>query len=213
MHDKSNGQDYLQPYEAAVAEHGPGFKATLWGTERAQRARFDVMIDLVDFADAMIVDAGCGQGDFAAHLLERDVAFGAFHGIDAMPEMIQTAQDRALDRCSFSAADFVVHPTVMGELSPNWICFSGTLNTMGDPMAQTLIRAAYDIARDGVIFNFLSNRPHARWGDRDLTPARRFDTVAWIDWALGLSSRVAWTQAYLDGHDSTILIRHDEDAA
>ena len=39
------------------------------------------------------------------------------------------------------------------------------------------------------------------------------DTLAWLDWSLGLSSRVQFTQTYLDGHDATILIRHDEDAA
>ena len=62
---------------------------------------------------------------------------------------------------------------------------------------------------EAVVFNFLSTRHHPRFAGRDTTPARRRDPVAWLDFALGLSSRVAFTQAYLDGHDATIMIRHD----
>ena len=61
-----------------------------------------------------------------------------------------------------------------------------------------------------MVFNFLSDRPHKRWADCDLAPAGRFDTAAWLDWAMDQSSKVAFTQDYLDGHDATILIRHDD---
>ena len=40
--------------------------------------------------------------------------------------------------------------------------------------------------------------------------ATSIDTVAWLDFALGLGSRVSFTQDYFDGHDATILVRHDE---
>ena len=33
--------------------------------------------------------------------------------------------------------------------------------------------------------------------------------AAWLDWALDRTSRVAFTQDYLDGHDATIVLRHD----
>jgi hypothetical protein len=81
---------------------------------------------------------------------------------------------------------------------------------MDEPMAQRLIEQCYRAARLGVVFNFLSDRPHARWTGRDLGPARRFDTMKWIDWALSLSSRVTFTQDYFDGHDATICVHHDE---
>jgi hypothetical protein len=98
---------------------------------------------------------------------------------------------------------------VLARDHPDYVCLSGTLNTMNDDLARRVVRAAFDAAGQGVVFNFLSNRPHARWSGRDLAPARRFDTAAWLDWSLGLSSRVSFTQDYLDGHDATIMIRHD----
>ena len=80
---------------------------------------------------------------------------------------------------------------------------------MDDEMARKLIEAALEASAQGVIFNFLSDRHHPKWADRDLGPSRRFDTKAWLDWALGKSSRVSFTQDYLDGHDATIMIRHE----
>jgi len=210
--DQSSDQ-YLSPYREAIQRFGPGFEATLWHKRESQVLRFDVMIDLVDFTGCAVVDAGCGQGDFARHLLDRDVPFARYVGIDAIDEMVQQAQLRDLPQCRFVTGDFVRDVSVIAAAQPDYVCLSGTLNTMDDDMARRLIRGAYDAAAQGVVFNYLSDRPHARFRGRDLTPARRFDTMAWLDWAFELSSRVAFTQEYLDGHDATILIRHDESMA
>ncbi len=202
-------QPYLQPYRKAVEKFGPGFEATLWGTREAQQLRFEVMIEMAGFDDCVILDAGCGQGDFAAYLLERDVPFSRFVGIDAMEAMIEKAIERGLPRCEFQVANFVSSPEVMKHVEADYVCLSGSLNTMDDDMARQLIEAALEASAQGVIFNFLSDRPHPKWADKDLGPSRRFDTKAWLDWALGKSSRVSFTQDYLDGHDATIMIRHD----
>lgn len=206
----SEDTSYLDPYRSAIRRHGPGFAATLWGSREAQILRFDVMIDLAHsgggFEGCTIVDAGCGNGDFAARLLERKVPFKQFVGIDAIGEMITQADERKLERCSFIEADFVTQPKVLAGHEADYICFSGSLNTMNDDTAMRLVRAAFDAAAQGVVFNFLSNRSHAKWGDKDLTPARRFDTVTWLDWAMAQTSRVSFTQAYLDGHDATVMM-------
>ncbi len=213
--DESRSEEFLQPYRAAVARHGASFEATLWGTPEAQHLRFDVMIDLAGFEGCRVLDIGCGRGDFAAHLLARRVAFTGLVGLDALPEMIEAARDRGLERCVFEIADVISQPDAIagiagGPSRPDFACFSGTLNTMDDDSARRLVGAAFEASAQGVVFNFLSDRAHSRWASRDLTPARRFDTVAWLDWALGLSSRVSFTQDYLDGHDATVLVRHEE---
>ncbi len=201
---------YLQPYRVALKRFGPGFKATLWNSPETQALRFDVMIDLAGLDGASVLDVGCGRGDFAAHLIDREVPFSAFVGVDALPEMVEAASGRALPRCRFLHADAVADPAVLTTGAPDFVCFSGTLNTMSDETARQLVCRAYEAAAQGVVFNFLSTRAHRRFADRDTTPARRFDPLKWLDFALGLSSRVAFTQAYLDGHDATILIAHDE---
>ncbi|MHC5022485.1 MAG: class I SAM-dependent methyltransferase [Planctomycetota bacterium] len=201
---------FLEPYRDAVARHGPSFEATLWGSRDAQVLRFDVMIDLAGFEGCTVLDAGCGRGDFARRLLEREVEFASFIGLDAMKAMIDSARALDLPRCRFEVADFVSEPAVLETGAPDYICISGALNTMDDESARGVVQAAFDAAAQGVVFNFLSNRPHPRWAGRDLTPARRFDTLAWIDWSLARTSRIAFRQDYLDGHDATIMLRHDE---
>ncbi len=213
-HADMAADDYLDPYRRAVEEHGASFKATLWGSERAQHLRFDVIMEAIrPDAGTVVLDAGCGRGDLAARMLERDVPFGGYIGIDAVEAMIHSAAARELARSRFLAADFVKHPHVLEEHEADWIVFSGALNTMDDPTARGLIETSFAAARTGVAFNFLSDRPHDRWTGRDLTPARRFDTLAWLDWALGRTSRVAFRQDYLDGHDATIVMRREDDLA
>jgi SAM-dependent methyltransferase len=199
---------YLKPYREAVKQFGPSFHATLWSSRETQRVRFDVMIDLGGLEDCVIVDAGCGTGDFAEHLITSKVAFERYIGIDAVEEVIEAAHRRHLANCEFRCADLIRDPSPMREIGPDFVCISGTLNTMDEPTARTLVKAAFDAAKQGVLFNFLSNRPGERWAEHNIGPARRFDTMSWIDWALELTPRVSFTQDYLDGHDATIMIRH-----
>src|SRR5690349_14426859 len=207
--DTPAAQDYLKPYREAVKRHGPGFESTLWSSPEGQQIRFDVMIDLAGFADCTILDIGCGRGDFAQRLLERSVSFQRFLGVDALPEVIEAARARRLPRCEFQVADAVCDPSVLRSISADFVCFSGSLNAMSEPCAKHLVKAAFEAASQGVVVNFLSDRPHERWAGQPLSPARRFPAVSSIDWTLGLTSRVTFTQDYPDGHDATIMLRHD----
>jgi len=202
-------EEFLKPYRQAVSQHGASFEATLWGSREAQGIRFDVMIDFAGFEQSVVVDVGCGRGDMAVRLLERGVPFAEYIGIDALSEQIEEARARGLERCRFEVGDVLADPAALSVGHPDFLCFSGTLNTMDEDTARALVRAAFDAAAQGVVFNFLSDRPHPRWHDRDLAPAHRFSVVGWLDWAFDLTSRVSFTQEYLDGHDATIFLRHD----
>lgn len=207
---KQTGEEFLKPYREAIQRFGPSFEATLWQSREAQELRFDVMIDLACFGDCVIVDAGCGQGDFAARLIEREIHYSHFIGIDAVGEMIDLARKRNLLRCQFVASDLISEESVFEQHQPDFVCFSGTLNTMTEQAAKQLVKQAFEASAQGVIFNFLSDRHHKRYAGKDLYPASRFNTLGMLEWAFGLTSKVSFTQAYLDGHDATIMIQHDE---
>lgn len=208
MHERLS-EKYLQPYREAVEQFGPGFLATLWSSREAQQLRFDVMIDLAGLEACTIVDAGCGTGDFAAHLHERGVAFSRYIGIDAVPQLIEAAAHRKLPRCEFILADLMIDRSHLVNAAPDFTCISGTLNTMDEREAKDLVKSAFEASSQGVIFNFLSNRPQKQRPERDLGPARRFHTLAWLDWAMSQTSLVSFTQDYMQGHDATILMRRE----
>lgn len=201
---------YLHPYNEAMSRFGPGFKATLWQNPASQSLRFDVAMSLVDFSGIRLADLGCGPGDLVTHLESRGVQPVSFLGIDAQPEMIELAvRNHDADDTTFLAADLVSDHDILRKWSPD-VCFiSGTLNTIPPRIAWKLVMAAYESSAVGVVFNFLSDRAHARFEKKDLSPARRFNTVRWIERSMRVSSRVAFRQDYLDGHDATIAILKD----
>ena len=125
-----------------------------------------------------------------------------------MEAMIDTANQRHLQRCTFETADIVTKPELMQ--SADWCVFSGTLNAMSQQDAMTLIKEAFEACSIGVAFNFLSNQS---WRDplsEDLSPASRFDTLEFLKFAFTLTPLVSFTQTYLQGHDATIIIRKYE---
>ncbi len=205
----ANSSEYLDPYREAVEQFGPGFPATLWMSREAQQLRFDVMIEMTDLTDRVILDAGCATGDLAEYLIERGVEFKRYVGIDAVPELIEAAKQRDLATAAteFHLADLIHNPSSLQQHEPDWVCISGTLNTMEEATARRLVSAAFDAAKQGLVFNFLSDRAPPHYLNRDIGPSRRFNTLSWLDWAMSRTSLVSFSQEYLEGHDATIVMR------
>ena len=205
--------DYLAPYHEAILQHGPGFDATLWSSREGQQLRFDVAMDLVGFDRHSVLDVGCGVGDLALHMIERGVPFTRYTGLDALDGMIEAAGAIDDSRCSFEVLDVVRHQDRLAGYKADVIIVSGTLNAMEESMARELMGSAFEACSTALVFNFLSDQAHGDWLKRDLAPARRFDTVGWLGWALGRTSLVRFTQSYYGGHDATIAMFHEDPGA
>ena len=205
---------YLKPYVEAARRHGGAFETQLWRSRDAQRIRFDTIVAMVGseaWPKAKVLDLGCGRGDFAAHLAERGIRVGQGIGIEAVPELLQAAQARGLDGWSFAAGDFVADRTLFEVAEPDLCVFSGSLNTLSQRQARSVLERAVAASRLGVVFNFLSDR-NGRAAGEDLRPARRFDTLRMLRFAFKRSPRVAFRQDHLDGHDATIWIARADTA-
>lgn len=199
---------YLKPYVEAARRHGGAFETQLWRSREAQSIRFDTilaMVGLEAWPKAKVLDLGCGRGDFAAHLAERGIRIRQGIGIEAVPELLQAAQEREFEDWSFAAGDFVADRTLFEAAEPDLCVFSGSLNTLSQRQARTVLDRALAASRLGVVFNFLSDR-NGRAAGEDLRPARRFDTLRMLRFAFKRSPRVAFRQDHLDGHDATIWI-------
>ncbi len=198
---------YLDPYRESAKRHGVDFNVTLWANERSQQVRFQVMKEMCFLAGKRILDAGCSRGDFAAYLVDREVPFAQYVGVDALPQVITYANSRDLPRCSFHEGDFVADPSLLAIGDPQVICISGTLNTMTDEQVFAALHAAWATTAQTLIFNFLSDRAD-RHAPPQGHPARRFDTMKLIDWAFRQTPIVAMRQDYFrSGHDATIMMR------
>lgn len=198
---------YLQPYHQAHDDHGSDFKVTLWANERSQRLRFRVMSQMVFLPGKRVMDAGCSRGDFAAYLLQEDLAYESFVGIDAVDPVIAFANSRGLERARFVTGDFVADPSFLFVDDPQVIAISGTLNTMDDDTAIGLLEQAWDATRETLVFNFLSDRASSQ-APSQTSPARRLPTLKLLDWAMQKTALVRMRQDYFRyGHDATIAMR------
>jgi len=199
---------YLDPYREAVDRFGPSFEATLWRNEHWQTARFAVLCEMADLTGRVVLDAGAGRGDFARYMTEHGIEYGRYIGLDALPEMIQQARRMNLSEAEFYVCDFVADENAFsrfaGRQGVEVIVFSGSLNTIVEDFSRTVLQRAWAACREGLLFNFLSDRPAERMKTVDTTPAHRFDTLGMLDWALSHTPRVRFRQDYLDGHDATI---------
>ena len=202
--------DPIEPYRQAIARTGSGFAATLWASERTQKLRFDVLIDLLGVEhvrDAVVLDLGCGDGALAAHLLDRSIRYRRYIGVDAIMEQVEAGDARGLPDASFACSNLLGSSDSLGQWGADVAFISGTLNTMSQDVAMSFVDSVLPAVRHGLVFNFLSDRPIKARLDVDLGPARRHDVVRWLDHALRCSPLVGFRQDHLEGHDAAILIR------
>jgi len=210
MADAPRHDSYLDPYRRYLQRAGVDFGVTLWASTRSQERRFDVIRRSVFLAGKRILDAGCGRGDLAAYLLEHDLGFDRYIGIDALDPVIAHARDRGLPNCEFHQGDVLRNPQLLALGRPHIICISGTLNTMTRLQAMELLEAAWSAAGQTLVFNFLSNRA-GPGASPQTEPVTRHDTLALIDWALGKTWNVIFRQDYYpEGHDATVVMRKQE---
>lgn len=198
---------YLAPYHEAHADHGSGFKVTLWANERSQRLRFRVMTEMVFMLGKRVLDAGCSRGDFASYMDDKGIAFESFVGVDAVEPLVDFANSRGLPRSRFVAGDFVAEASYLSTDRPQVIAISGTLNTMDDDTAIALLQNAWQAASETLVFNFLSDRASEN-APSQTAPARRLPTLKLLDWAMRQTPSVRMRQDYFRfGHDATIVMR------
>jgi hypothetical protein len=219
--------EYLRPYRDAVRACGPTFPALLWHSRAYQQVRFTVLTEAIraaimaghasrrcPLAGRVFVDLGCGCGDYALHLREERVEFGRFIGVEAVEALADASRQalRGLPDAAVLEADFAADPAVVERLAASGgdvFVISGSLNTMDEGLARQVLertwRTVARVRRGVLAFNFLSDRFGLTGPDAG-GPARRFDTVAILTWALRACPNVVFRHDYLGGRDATIVM-------
>lgn len=178
-----------------------------------QQRRFEVLAEISALAarskmrPLRLLDAGCGRGDLARHLAQAGIEIGEGIGIEAMPALRRAAARGSPSRWRFLAGDFFADRECFRRHAPDLVYFSGSLNTFTPSSLRRAVGRAFEAASIGVAFNVLS-RSGARRGEAT-SPARRFDALRLLEWAMGLTPIVALRQDYLGVHDATFWLCKD----
>jgi hypothetical protein len=158
--DESEIAPYLFPYHRAAQRHGGEFEALCWTSLAQQTVRFDAMIEVYDFADKRMIDAGCGRADFFDHLAFRHIIPAKYLGVEAISPLALRAKHKTRANFAVLQADFLMSGFPSGFF-PDVIVFSGTLNTFRVQSCQIALNSALRATRDSVVFNFLCKPDNA----------------------------------------------------
>jgi len=193
-------EPYLAPYVQATQKHNGGFRSLLWASHVSQRARFHAIVRLGEFRNRRILDGGCGHADFLDYLIQYEIRYEHYTGIEAVEELAEVARGKNRPRSAIIRADFLREPQRM-LVGADVVVLCGSLNTFDVEAFHRTIRLAYDAAGESLIFNFLSSG--------------RLAAAAWLHWhrpedvlafARNFTDDVASLSDYMDG-DCTIAMR------
>jgi hypothetical protein len=188
---------YLSPYLTASQRFGGTFGALLWASADTQAARFAALVRGRSPRRQSVLDVGCGRADFLDFCIARGLTPADYIGIEAVGPLADRAAEKS--GATIIRADFVKQPAAM-FVAADVIYFSGSLNTLDDPLFYATIRRAFDATAHVVVFNFLAS---PRLAAADYLHWRRADEV--MDFARTLSSDAVLINDYLEG-DATVAI-------
>ncbi len=205
---------YLRPYAEVARRVGAQFEALLWQNEDGQKRRFDVLADMLEPEKRSIADLGCGRVDLLVHLHTLGRVPRRYVGVDGLRAMVDAGQalidEHHYPNAEVHELDFVADVQALSELvrtsGIDTLIFSGSLNTLEQPMAEDVLHRAYDVTPPGGVlaFNFLSDL--FAGSDTGQGPAFRFSTLGLLAWALARTPLVRFRHDYLGGHDATITM-------
>jgi SAM-dependent methyltransferase len=199
VREHASAPGYLLPYIDAAQRHRGGFRSLLWATRQTQATRFEALCRLENPRGRALADVGCGRADLLDFCIGRGMAPAHYTGIEALPELLAAAREKAHPSATIVAADFVRQPRCM-FVGAELIFISGSLNTLEDPPFYATLRRAFDACGKAVVFNFLetdelAGAEYLRWRERN-------DVLAF---AKSLSRDVRVRDRYISGDCSMAI--------
>jgi ubiquinone/menaquinone biosynthesis C-methylase UbiE len=141
-----------QFYRRVIKKYGISARGVHWNCQESQYIRFEILTKFIkdDMKDSVIVDAGCGFGEYYNYLYDNHLKPEKYIGIDCEEEMINAASKRFLN------TKFVLKNILEDKLpaADYYIC-SGAMNTLDEKEVLSFIKRSYKTSKKGFIFNFL----------------------------------------------------------
>jgi SAM-dependent methyltransferase len=185
-------KDNNEFYKYAIKRYGISAKGVHWNSEFTQYKRFEILTNFIKnkIQDSVIIDAGCGFGEYYNYLFDNDFKPKTYIGIDCEEKMIELALKRFLN-VNFYVKDVLNDELFIGDY---YIC-SGAMNILNEEEIFVFIRKCFDASNRGFIFNFLKNDP--------LTNVNFIDILTY---SKTLSNNIKIEETYLE-NDISIFIK------
>ena len=166
-------------FEALAAAHGGDVRALDWGSRASQEQRFAVLASIGDLDGARVLDVGCGQADFHAWLLARDIRCD-YTGLDLSPAMIAHCRARFPDQ-TFEVCNILEQDPPAENY--DFVFASGIFYLRRhepERYLRAMIERMFALCRRGMAFNSLSswNEPDAGSDEYHADPSHALSIAA-----------------------------------
>jgi SAM-dependent methyltransferase len=138
-------------YTSAISKHGTTAKGVNWASEKNQKLRFKILLEMLpkDLSKSTLSDIGCGFGDFYTYMDKKKNLPKEYIGVDSLSDMYEIATNNT--GCKILLADATKDKLPSSDYS---IC-SGAMNTLTHFETHQFIYNAYLTCKKGFIFNIL----------------------------------------------------------
>ena len=180
-------------YQENIDNYGTSACGVAWDSEQSQKRRFSAIFSsLGEIKNDILVDAGCGFGDFYLYLKEKNALPKQYVGLDLCKPMVTEAKLRT--GCKIKQCDILRQPLPLAD----WYVASGSMNLLTQLETQLFIQRCFEQSHKGLVFNLLEGKeqegPFSYW---KIDKIRKF--------CESLSKKVQIKEEYLDGDFTVIL--------
>jgi SAM-dependent methyltransferase len=192
-------------YRDQYARFGYSPKALGWDKGK-QQVRFDVLTSPFDIEGKSVLDVGCGFGDLN-QVLQTKARRYRYLGVDVTEELLKEARVRYRGRgIRFRPGDFLDlnlrsrFDIVIGSGIFNLALASGR----NDAFIRSTLAKAFELCREGIAFDFLSDKVAYRYRDTFHASPEQVLTLAYA-----LSRNVLLRNDYMPFEFSVFVFKDD----
>ena len=144
-------------YEEAISKYGISAQGVHWNSQESQYKRFEILTQFIkeDIPTSLIIDVGCGMGEYYNYLMDNNLKPESYLGIDCEQQMIDIAQKR-YPRTNFKLQNVLTDRLLSSDY---YIC-SGALNILDVEDVYVFIKKCFEKSTKGFVFNFLKKESY-----------------------------------------------------
>lgn len=197
----------IERYSLRFKEFGHSPITLGWGSKNRANLRFEIFTQTQDFSDLIILDFGCGFGDFFGFLKNKGIKVKKYIGVDINQELITEAMNiySADSDAMFICGDLISKVDVFEKLHVDYIVSSGVFNhkiTNNNEFIQKCFSIFYHLSNIGFSCNFLSDKIDKKYLDSNLhyNPPEKI-----LSYAYSLTNNVVLRNDYMP-FEYTVII-------